>query len=241
MALRVNGQTPQYKSRTYEPQSWSPLNLGTPGSHPISFKPDVINKSSCSTDLVDLYKRRGQKVNFLSKESSSYAKQWSEMMRKGCLQEYHGDDPNSFANNPETGDDPENSLDHARGRTEKRSFLISQIQPHRKNQQTPFESPSPRPEILVLYETGSNSERPNSIDGAYRSVRHRAGLPAPAMGYGKTVMTFALMSRQYYIDRLTGCVWSKILVLDETALPVERPSSIDGAYAFTPFAVLPLP
>ncbi|KAI9649464.1 hypothetical protein NHQ30_002040 [Ciborinia camelliae] len=40
---------------------------------------------------------------------------------------------------------------------------------------------------------------------ASRSVRHRAGLLAAAVGYGKTVMTFALMSRQYYIDRL----WSQ--------------------------------
>ncbi|KAB8294860.1 hypothetical protein EYC80_006821 [Monilinia laxa] len=36
---------------------------------------------------------------------------------------------------------------------------------------------------------------------ACRMVKHRAGLLAAAVGYGKTVMTFALMSKQYLVDR----------------------------------------
>ncbi|ESZ96005.1 hypothetical protein SBOR_3625 [Sclerotinia borealis F-4128] len=40
---------------------------------------------------------------------------------------------------------------------------------------------------------------------ACRLVKHRAGLLAASVGYGKTVMTFALMSRQYPVDRL----WSE--------------------------------
>ncbi|KAA8569171.1 hypothetical protein EYC84_000840 [Monilinia fructicola] len=41
---------------------------------------------------------------------------------------------------------------------------------------------------------------------ACRMVRHRAGLLAAAVGYGKTVMTFALMSKQYLVDR----EWAKL-------------------------------
>ncbi|RAL58577.1 hypothetical protein DID88_003353 [Monilinia fructigena] len=45
---------------------------------------------------------------------------------------------------------------------------------------------------------------------ACRMVKHRAGLLAAAVGYGKTVMTFALMSKQYLVDR----EWSGLPNLD---------------------------
>ncbi|QSZ36523.1 hypothetical protein DSL72_006403 [Monilinia vaccinii-corymbosi] len=52
-----------------------------------------------------------------------------------------------------------------------------------------------------VVETGQKNLAFRLEGRACRMVKHRAGLLAAAVGYGKTVMTFALMSKQHIVDR----------------------------------------